>query len=156
MANELQQLIQLNYQIAQSLEEIKVLLRQQGSFDTQPGLTSSRYRDKLLEVLVANCLPSSPAITREFTINNVTPSLIYENASRPFQYITITNDDAAQMCWLGGQDVTPGNGRVLLAQTTIPYVMPQGRAIYAICIVATISLRISEGFDFVSLMEQLY
>jgi hypothetical protein len=109
----------------------------------------------LLELLVSMALPSGPSITREVTINAVTPTPLAFNESLMFQRFTITNDDPAQMCWLGDSGVLPSMGRVLLAQTTIDYVLPRGASVYAICAVATISVRVSEGYDFVSLAQAL-
>lgn len=122
--------------------------KQAGSFIEQAGMIQS-----LLELLVAETVPSSPAITREETINAVTPTLLHRNQSIPYQRITVTNDDPAQMCWIGKRNVSQLNGEVLLAQDQRPYVLPQGDDLWAICAVGTISVRISEGFDLVGMTQ---
>jgi hypothetical protein len=119
-------------QISRQLAETKD--RQAAGYIQQAGKIQS-----LLELLVSQIVPASPEVTLEITINNVTPTLLYRNDSLPFRRIEITNDDPAQMCWLGKRNVSPLNGRVLLAQTTVPYVLPQGDEVWAICVVATIS-----------------
>lgn len=107
------------------------------------------------DLLLAMALPSSPARTREVTINAVTPTQLAINESQPLIRVDVTNDDPAQMCWLGDRAVLPSMGRVLTAQNTIPYVLLKGREVYAICAVATISMRISEGYDLIGILRQL-
>lgn len=122
--------------------------KEAGGYIEQAGKIQS-----LLELLVAQTVPSSPEMTLEVTINNVTPTLLYRNDSLAFRRIEITDDDPAQMCWLGKRNVSPLNGRVLLAQNTVPYVLPQGDEIWGICVVATISMRISECYDLVGMTQ---
>lgn len=131
------------------LSGIYRLLEKQGAQQSAGYIEQAGKVQSLLELLIAQFVPSSPQITREVTINAVRPTLLYENQSLPFQRIEITDDDPAQMCWIGKRNVSQVMGRVLLAQNSVVYVLPQGDEIWAICAVATISLRISEGFDLV-------
>lgn len=131
------------------LADIYSQLAQQGEQQSAGYIQQAGKVQSLLELLIAQFVPCSPQITREVTINAVTPTLLYENLSLPFQRIEITDDDPAQMCWIGKRNVSMAMGRVLLAQNSVVYVLPQGDELWAICAVATISLRISEGFDLV-------
>ena len=101
----------------------------------------------LLDLFTALALPASPDLTREETINAVTPTLVYKNDSLPFTRIEVTNDDPAQFIYIGNRNVSVAIGRVQLAQTTVPYIIPQGAELWAICVVATVSVRISEAYD---------
>lgn len=154
----------MNDQVARALIErldannsflalISQQLEVQGQKDSGGYIQQAGRIQSLLELLVAQIVPSSPEVTLEVTINNVTPTLLYRNDSLPFRRIEITDDDPAQMVWLGKRNVSPLNGRVLLAQTTVPYVLPQGDEIWAICVVATVSMRISECYDLVGFTQ---
>ncbi len=116
--------------------------QQSSSYIIQAGQTQS-----LLDLFAALALPASPELTREVTVNAVTPTLLYRNDSMPFSRIEITDDDPAQWIHLGPRNVTIGLGRVLLAQDTIAYVLAQGEEVWAICTIATVSVRISESYD---------
>jgi hypothetical protein len=122
--------------------------------EPEQALAGPAISTDIMEVLLAYVLPSSPAVTVPYTINNVTPTRLIVNESTNFVRVEITNDDPAQMCWLGDQNVSPAIGRVLLAQTTIPYVVPQGASVWAICIVATISVRVAMGYNLWELAKQ--
>jgi len=111
--------------------------------------------DRFTKLLIAQGLPSSPARTREFTINAITPTPIYSNDSTIFQRIDVTNDDPAQPCWLGDRNVSPITGQVLLAQNTRAFTIPRGAELYAICVVATLSVRVAEGYDLVAIGESI-
>ena len=107
----------------------------------------------LVDLFTALALPSAPQLTREQTINAVTPTLLYRNDSLPFTRIEVTNDDPAQWCYVGKRNVSVNIGRVLLAQDTQAHIIPQGEDLWAICIVATVSLRISEAYDLVGMTQ---
>ena len=109
--------------------------------------------DKLMRLLLAQVVQASPARTIEFTINNVTPTLIFSNNASSYQRIEVTNDDPAQPCWIGDRNVTPLSGQVLLAQQTRAYVLPRGAELYTICTVATISVRVAICYDLVGYLE---
>jgi hypothetical protein len=115
--------------------------------------TGNQQIDRLLRLLLAQVVQASPARTIEFTINNVTPTLIYGNNSSEYQRIEVTNDDPAQPCWIGDRNVTPLSGQVLLAQRTTAYVLPRGAELYTICAVATISVRVAVCYDLVGYLE---
>lgn len=116
--------------------------QQSSSYIVQAGKIQS-----MQDLFTALILPSSPEMTREVTVNAVTPTLLYKNDSLPFARIDVTNDDPAQFMYTGKRNVNIGIGRVQLAQTTEPFIMPQGDELWAICVVATLSVRISEAFD---------
>lgn len=116
--------------------------RLQSTYIEQAGKIQS-----LLDLFTALALPASPDLTREETINAVTPTLLYKNDSLPFTRIEVTNDDPAQFIYTGNRNVSVAIGRVQLAQTTEPYIIPQGAELWAICVIATVSVRISEAYD---------
>lgn len=122
--------------------------QQSGSYIVQAGKIQS-----MQDLFTALALPSSPDLTREVTINAITPTLLYRNDSLPFARIDVTNDDPAQFMYIGKRNVNIGIGRVQLAQTTEAYIMPQGDELWAICVVATLSVRISEGFDLLGTIQ---
>lgn len=101
----------------------------------------------LLDLFASLGLPSSPQYTTEVTVNAVTPTLLYRNDSLPFRRIRVTNDDPAQWIYLGKRNVNIQLGEILMGQTFIDYVLPQGDEMWAICMVATVSVRISEAYD---------
>jgi len=120
----------------------------EGSYLEQQGKIQS-----LLDLFASLGLPSSPQLTRELTVNAATATLLYRNDSLPFRRIEITNDDPAQPIWVGKRNVTTQLGRVQIAQTTEPYVLPQGDELWAICVVATLSVRISESYDLLGMTQ---
>lgn len=111
--------------------------------------------DELLRLLVAQVLPSSPSRTSETRVNSITPTLLYSNDSTTFQRVVITNDDVAQPIWIGDRNVSLLIGEVMIAQDQRIFVVPRGASIYAICAVATVSVRISEGYNLVDMMRPL-
>lgn len=106
--------------------------------------------DEFLALLVSQLIPSIPAITREIQVSTI-PTLIFVNDSRPYLFITVTNDDPAQQLYVSDRSVSINNGRRINAQATIPYVLPQGTSLYGVCIVGSISVRVAEGYDFVKM-----
>ena len=96
--------------------------------------------------LIALSLPSSPRLTKAVQVTTA-PTLLATNESVPYLYIVITNDDPAGLLWVGGKDVLSTMGRVVLPQVTIPYVIPRGESVWGVCAAASISVRVSEGFD---------
>lgn len=129
------------------LAKISKQLETQGQQQQSTYIETAGKIQSMLDLFAALALPCSPELTREVTINNVTPTLLYRNDSLPFRRIEITNDDPAQMIWIGKRNVSPLIGRVLLATDTVAYVLPQGDELWAICVVATVSTRISESYD---------
>jgi hypothetical protein len=128
----------------------------QGDVRDQSGLIQQQGRTQsLLDLFASLALPCSPELTREVTINAVTPTLIYRNDSLPFARIDVTNDDPAQFMYTGKRNVSVRIGRVQVAQTTEPFIIPQGDELWAICVVATLSCRVSEAYDLVG-MAQIY
>ena len=117
-------------------------LQQNSSYIEQGGKVQS-----LLDLFTALALPSSPAITREVTVNAARPELLYQNTSLPFARIEVTNDDPAQFMYVGVRNVSVNIGRVITAQETVPFVVPESKELWGICIIATLSCRISEAFD---------
>jgi len=108
-----------------SLDRIGDLLEKQDRQQSAGYIEQAGKLQSLLELLIGQVVPSSPRITGEVTINAVTPTRLYENLSLPFQRIEITNDDPAVMCWLGKRNVSAAMGRVLMAQTSVTYVLPR-------------------------------
>ena len=131
------------------LQKISEQLEEQGKQQASTYIVQANQIQSLLDLFAALALPSAPELTREQTINAVTPTLLYRNDSLPFSRIEVTNDDPAQWCYLGRRNVSTLIGRVLLAQDTQAHIIPQGEDLWAICLVATVSLRISECYDFV-------
>ena len=130
---------------------VQTAKQQQSGYIEQAGKIQS-----LLDLFAGLALPASPNLTREVTINAVAPTLLYKNDSLPFRRVEITDDDPAQMCWIGKRNVTQLIGRVLLAQTTVAYVLPEGDELWAICAAATISVRISESFDLLGTTQVIH
>ena len=114
-----------------------------------------RVRD-VLDILVAQSLPGSPEVTEEVTVlggAGVAPTLLIKNDSVPLLRVNITNDDPAQPLWVGTANVLPTMGRVVIAQTTIPYVLPLGAEVWGVCVVGFISVRIEKCYDLLGRIE---
>lgn len=130
------------------LQKISKQLEEQGKQQASTYIVQAKQIQSLLDLFAALALPSAPELTREQTINAITPTLLYSNDSLPFARIEVTNDDPAQWCYVGRRNVSVAIGRILPAQGTQAHIIPQGEDLWAICIVATVSLRISEAYDF--------
>lgn len=135
------------------LQKISVQLDLQGKQQDSTYIVQAGKLQSLVDLFTALALPSSPELTREQTINAVTPTLLYRNDSLPFARIEVTNDDPAQWCYVGRRNVSVMIGRILMAQDTQAHIIPQGEDLWAICIVATVSLRISEAYDLVGMTQ---
>jgi hypothetical protein len=135
------------------LEQISKQLTVQGEQQQSSYIQQSGQIQSMLDLFAALALPSSPELTREQTINAVTPTLLYRNDSLPFARIDVTNDDPAQWVYLGRRNVSVLIGRILMPQQNVPFVIPQGEDVWAICIVATVSLRISEAYDLLGMTQ---
>lgn len=135
------------------LEQISKQLTVQGQQQQSSYIEQSGQIQSMLDLFAALALPSSPELTREQTINAVTPTLLYRNDSLPFARIDVTNDDPAQWVYLGRRNVSVLIGRILMPQQNVPFVIPQGEDVWAICIVATVSLRISEAYDLLGMTQ---
>lgn len=109
---------------------------------------------RLLEVLVAGSLPSSPSVTHAITVGT-TQTLVVTNEAEWLLPVEITNDDLAQALFLSGPGVIGTAGRRLLPEETVRYVMPIDTTIFGIVDVATIDVRVSEGFNIYSRMAML-
>ena len=131
------------------LQKVSGQLGKQGQDSGSSYIVQAGKVQSMLDLFAALGLPCSPELTREVTINAVTPTLLYKNDSLPFARIDVTNDDAAQFMYTGKRNVSVLIGRVQLAQTTEPFILPQGDELWAICVVATLSVRISEAYDLV-------
>lgn len=110
----------------------------------------------ILDILAAQSLPGSPEVTEEVTVfggAGVAPTLLVKNDSVPLLRVNITNDDPAQPLWCGTANVLPSMGRVVIAQTTIPYVLPLGAEVWGICAVGFISVRIERCYDLLAHIE---
>lgn len=100
----------------------------------------------LLESLVAASLPSAPRDTHPITVG-ILETVLAENESQALLGVEITNDDPAQPLWIGNKGVLVASGRVVRPQETVTKVLPIGKTVYGICVLATISVRVSEAFD---------
>lgn len=129
------------------MTKISDQLEKQGDQQSSSYIVQAGKIQSMLDLFTALALPSSPEMTREVTINAARPTLLYKNDSLPFARIDVTNDDPAQFMYTGKRNVNLGIGRIQLAQTTEAFIMPQGDELWAICVVATLSVRISEAFD---------
>lgn len=129
------------------LAKVSDQLEQQGQNQSSSYIVQAGKLQSMTDLFGGLALPSSPELTREVTINAVTPTLLYKNDSLPFARIDVTNDDPAQFIYTGKRNVSVLIGRVQLAQTTEPFILPQGDELWAICVVATVSVRISEAYD---------
>lgn len=110
----------------------------------------------VLDILVAQALPGSPETTEEVTVYGgagVAPTLLVKNDSVPFLRVNITDDDPAQPLWVGTANVLPTMGRVILAQSTVTYVLPLGAEVWGICVVGFISVRIERCYELLGRVE---
>lgn len=99
----------------------------------------------ILEMLVASSLPSAPDLQVPV---NVTPVevLLAQNETAGLLYVVVSNDSFAQAIWVGPMGVTNATGRRVPPLASIPFVLPPGAYIYAVCNIAVVSARISRGF----------
>ena len=122
----------------------------------QAGQLSSSYIEQagkiqsLLDWFGALALPASPQLTREVTVNAVTSTLLYQNVTHPFKRIVVTDDDPAQWIYVGNQNVNINIGEIVPVQDPRAFVIAQGQSLWAICMAATVSVRISESVDLLS------
>lgn len=111
----------------------------------------------MMEVLLSYALPSSPSYTLNYAVGSVLPVLLASNDSANLLRINVVNDDPAVMCWLQpSQDVSPANGRVLIAGAAVAYVLPQGSQLWCISAapgVATIAVRVETGWNIRSILQ---
>ncbi len=138
------------------LDSIAVWLQTiSGQLDMQLQVLGGDQKTRhLLELLVGQAMPAAPEITREITVTTgPPPTLLATNESLILRRIDITNDDPAQPLWVGAAGVLPSMGRVVLAQDTIPYVLPMGTSVFGVCVVPTISVRVSDLYNLVALAE---
>lgn len=150
---------QLARELIKSLDNITAWLAQiSGQLAAQERATVDQFgkvRD-VLDILVAQSLPGSPETTEEVTVfggAGIPPTLLVKNDSVPLLRVNITNDDPAQPLWVGNANVLTTMGRVVLAQTTIPYNMPLGAEVWGICAVGFISVRIERCYDLLARIE---
>ena len=100
----------------------------------------------IMNYLLSNSLPASMLNTVEVTVTP-TPQLLVKNDSLPLMRMRITNDDAAQPLWVGTSNVSNLNGEVIAAGDYRDFSIPQGLSIFGVCVVATISVRLSTLSD---------
>lgn len=107
--------------------------------------------NRMVEILLAYALPSSPAYTLQYQVGSVLAVPLAVNDSANLLRVNIINDDPAVMCWLApSQDVSAMSGRVLVAGANVVYVLEQGASVFCISAapgVATISIRVETGYN---------
>jgi hypothetical protein len=108
----------------------------------------------LQELCLAASMPSAPQRTEEFTVGNV-QVVLAQNESRPLIRVEVTNDDVAQPLWVSQIGVLVATGRVILAQQTAAFVLPEGQRLAGICVIPNISVRVSYGYDFFSILDNM-
>lgn len=141
------------------LDNIAALLAKiSGQLAVQDGATIEQFGKvrNVLDILVAQSLPASPETTEEVTVfggAGISPILLAKNDSVPLLRVNITNDDPAQPLWVGTANVLPTMGRVVIAQTTIPYNLVLGAEVWGICAVGFISVRIEKCYDVLARLE---
>lgn len=101
----------------------------------------------LQELFLASVMPSAPQRTEEFTVG-ATQEILARNDSRPLIRVEVTNDDVAQPLWVSQTGVLVATGRIILAQQTAAFVLPEGEELAGICVIPAISVRVSYGYDF--------
>ena len=106
----------------------------------------------ILDIVACAGIPASPQNTRELTVTPA-PRMLASNESVPLARVDITNDDPAQPLWVSGPNVLVNTGRVILAQTTVPYILPRGTEVWGVCAIAFISVRVSELYNIMGMLE---
>jgi len=127
-------------------QDAKRQIRQAGQLNSSYIMQAGKMQS-LLDWFGALALPASPQITREVTVGAVIPQLLYKNDTHPFKRIVVTDDDPAQWIYVGNQNVNINIGEIIPAQGSGVYVIAQGQSLWAICMVATVSVRVSESVD---------
>lgn len=108
----------------------------------------------LQELCLASVMPSAPERVEEFAVGNTEVTLA-RNDSRPLVRVEVTNDDVAQPLWVSKTGVLVTTGRIILAQTTAAFVLPVGEVIAGICQIPAISVRVSYGYDFYMILDEV-
>ena len=123
-------------------------------YGTLPDLDMSRTpvalqetTNMLQELCLASVMPSAPQRTEEFTVG-ATQVILARNDSRPLIRVEVTNDDVAQPLWVSQIGVLVATGRIILAQQTAAFVLPEGEQLAGICAIPSNSIRVSYGYDF--------
>jgi len=108
----------------------------------------------LVEQLLAASMPSAPSMTEAYRVSNI-ETRIAINESMPLMRVEVTNDNIAQDCWISIRGVLRTTGRLIRVRDTIPFVLPMGASMFAICNIPWISVRVSIGYDFHPLLKEL-
>jgi len=126
----------------------------QESRGIQTPVELMKRQNLLSELMLAAVLPSAPALTETY---RVTPSevCIASNESIPLMRVEVTNDNVAQPCWVSKKGVLTTSGRRIRAQETVPFVLPNGSQLYAVCAIPWISVRVSIAYDFYAILDQI-
>ncbi len=139
---------QLLWMQQDSVQQTRQMQQLTSSYITQAGRLQS-----LLDIFGALALPASPQLTREITVNAVSPTLLYTNDTLAFRRIVVTNDDPAQWMYVGKRNVSVNNGEIVMPQLPTAFVIPQSDELWAISVVAPISVRISESYDLLGTIQ---
>ena len=107
------------------------------------GGTLSIPADEVTPSLVSAGLPSAPKTSANVLVGT-TATPLAENNSLSIMRVEVTNDDVAQQIYLDcNAGVLTSQGRRLNAQQTIAYTINKGQTLYAICLVATVNVRVA-------------
>lgn len=114
------------------------------------NLPSARTNE-LVALLVAASLPSAPETSIPVTVTT-TETLLAANETVDLQVYWITNDSVAQPIWIGPKGVLVTSGRRIGPTDTEAFVLPPHSALYARCVVPTVSARISKGYPLAAII----
>ena len=122
--------------------------------DMLPPTALQEEGNLLLELMVAASLPSAPERVEGYQVGNVEVQLA-QNESTPLMRVEVTNDNVAQPLWVAQRGVLFTTGRQIVALQTQAFVIPQGSALFGICAIPFINVRVSIGFDFYQLLDSI-
>lgn len=113
-----------------------------------------KEQNLLTELMLAAVVPSAPALTETYRVTS-SETCIASNESIPLMRVEVTNDNIAQPCWVSKKGVLTTSGRRIRAQETVPFVLPRGTQLFAICAIPWISVRVSIAYDFYAILDQI-
>ena len=111
-------------------------------------------QNKLLEIMLAASLPSTPLNVLTITVGT-TEILLAENESTPLMRVDVHNLNVAQPLLVSNRGVSPTSGMQILARTTRSFVLPAGSKLYGIVNLGTILITVSFGYDIQGLLESI-
>lgn len=114
----------------------------------------ARDQNYVMEMLLSALVPSAPSIVEAYQVSNV-ETLLASNESIPLMRVEVTNDNVAQALWVARRGVLPTTGRRIIPLTTVPFVLPMGTVLTGICAIPWISVRVSIGYDFFAILQDL-